>query len=172
MPTLLPVSELGRSCVFINETVDAPSDFDEGFNPVVPAGDPDGDIDSYYPMMTAMWPVAVTYRQSVADSAELMHRHGGATSLITWERNGEEEIFIALTGGGMDLRFDIAMAYICCGQLPPARLMSDLPSFAGSLSWRQRRVLACAPHVRDALTSMANSIADRANWLLRQASAA
>ena len=50
---------------------------------------------------------------------------------------------IALTGGGMNLAWDICAAYIAVGYLPPLHYLDSLPNFAGmTLTAKNRRVLA------------------------------
>jgi hypothetical protein len=57
-------------------------------------------------------------------------------------RDGETGF--ALTGGGMDLSWEICEAFVCCGYLPPVS-HCDLPDFAGlKLDERRQRVMdAC-----------------------------
>ena len=52
--------------------------------------------------------------------------HGGSVTLVTIH----DEPYIALTGGGMDLSWDICGAYVLLGFLPPLHFC-DLPHFAG-----------------------------------------
>ncbi len=43
----------------------------------------------------------------------------------------DDEYGLALTGGGMNLAWDIARAYVLLGYVPPATLYDNLPCFAG-----------------------------------------
>lgn len=85
--------------------------------------------DRYEPMMNVYWPVDLAYGVSPEEAAERIERFGGATSLV-WIESANTDA-IVLTGGGMDLSWDIAAAYICCGCIPPSRLLLNLPRFAG-----------------------------------------
>lgn len=94
------------------------------------------DSDSYYewkdgfePAMNFYWPVDLAYELDEETAAERIDKHAGATSLVWIER--VQSHAIVLTGGGMDLSWDICAAYICCGCVPPARLLLGLPRFAG-----------------------------------------
>lgn len=75
------------------------------------------------PMMNYAWPVACEADESTARAVY----DCGAVALVTID--GEPHI--ALTGGGMDLSWGIARAYVAASQLPPAVL--DLPIMAGNV---------------------------------------
>lgn len=78
--------------------------------------------DSFFPMMNSLWPVELAYNRSESEAAALMNRHAGSTSLITID--GDH--YIAMTGGGMDLSWHIAAAYVCCGCVPPLYILRNL----------------------------------------------
>lgn len=78
--------------------------------------------DSFWPMMNSLWPVDLAYRRSASEAARLMNLHAGATSLIEID----DQHYIALTGGGMDLSWHIAAAYVCCGCVPPLYILDGL----------------------------------------------
>lgn len=66
------------------------------------------------------------------------------------------ETGFALTGGGMDLSWDIATAYVECGFLPPAWIR--LPEFGGmTLNAHRRRII-------EACKRSAELMAERARW--------
>ena len=50
----------------------------------------------------------------------------------------DDKWFLALTGGGMDLSWDICRAYIALGYLPPVHF--ELPEFAGDV-WNEDKAL-------------------------------
>jgi len=55
---------------------------------------------------------------------------------------GLPEYGFALTGGGMDMSWDIAGAYVDLGFLPPTTVVSRLPEFAGdTLTERKARII-------------------------------
>lgn len=90
--------------------------------------------DSFYdwqqrfePAMNFYWPVNLAYGVSEEDAAALIDRHAGATSLVYIESFDTHAI--VLTGGGMDLSWDICAAYVCCGCVPPMELLEGLPEF-------------------------------------------
>jgi hypothetical protein len=96
--------------------------------------------DSFFPMMDSLWPVVLAYGRSEQTAADLMNRHGGATSLISID--GDD--FIAMTGGGMDLSWHLAAAYVCCGAVPPLRLLESLRGSPFMLSPTMNRAVAAA----------------------------
>jgi hypothetical protein len=125
--------------------------------------------DSFEPAMTFIWPCN-PYRISDQDAATLINELAGSTSLVTItppdDSSEDETQGIVLTGGGMDLSWDICAAYICCGQIPPVRLLSGLPSFAGhNMSPMAKAILECMDLAADALESRAQRLReDRARF--------
>jgi hypothetical protein len=98
--------------------------------------------DSYYPVMNYAWPVSMSYGgPSAEEAAALIDRFAGACTLVEFGEGhnpfGPEfasdtpEFAIALTGGGMDLSDHLAVAYLCCGCVPPERLLNGLDQFSG-----------------------------------------
>lgn len=90
--------------------------------------------DGFEPVMNYYWPVDLAYGVSPSAAAERIEQYGGATSLVYIE--SVNTYAIVLTGGGMDLSWDICAAYICCGCIPPSRLLLGLPHFAGGYGTR------------------------------------
>lgn len=155
MPKLLKNAALSPACITVSRTVGLPDMTDDtmdDWHAVLPATVDTDDADRFWPMMTALWPTNIHVDLTPEDAATLIDRHAGCTTLM----EGPDGFFIGLTGGGMDLSWDIAMAYICCGMLPPARIMLNLPGFdAGK---RARRVLSTAPRVARALRDKAANV--------------
>lgn len=83
--------------------------------------------DGFEPVMNGYWPVTLAYRLDAETAAARIDQYGGSTALV-WIESANTHAII-LTGGGMDLSWDICAAYICCGCVPPARLLLDLPRF-------------------------------------------
>ncbi len=82
-----------------------------------------------HPMMNYYYPFHLRYGADPSELQMKMFIEGGSTCLVMFE----EEPVIVLTGGGMDLSWDICLAYILCGNFPPVRFC-DLPDFAGQKS--------------------------------------
>lgn len=78
--------------------------------------------DSFDPMMNSLWPVDLAYGRGEAEAARLINLHAGSTVLVTID----DETYIAMTSGGMDLSWHIAAAYVCCGCVPPVRILENL----------------------------------------------
>lgn len=87
-------------------------------------------IDRFYPLYSASEEDAL----AVTGPLLLVQRDGG--------RNGSEW-GLALTGGGMDLTWEICEAYIALGYLPPAELC-DLPAMAGCGSSARDKLIMSA----------------------------
>lgn len=86
------------------------------------------------PMMNYYYPLP-DYRIDTDDAVKLA---GVCLCLVHFHGNGSDEdgielptYALALTGGGMDLSWDIAEAHMRLGYMPPA-FVCDLPNFAGS----------------------------------------
>lgn len=78
--------------------------------------------------------------------------------LIEWgDGSGHGGFALALTGGGMDLSWDICEAFMCLGELPPVKYAGDLPD-QGEYGARARYVLAGAR----------KSVRVAGNWLANQ----
>lgn len=83
----------------------------------------DGEFYADGPMMSWAWPV--TLRRSAEDAAESL------THLpVCIVEHTEHGTLLALTGGGMDLSWELCEAYIRLGLAPPIKLCS-LPRMAG-----------------------------------------
>lgn len=96
--------------------------------------------DGFFPMMNALWPVELAYGRSEAEAADLMNRHGGATSLISIDG----DYYIAMTGGGMDLSWHLAAAYVCCGAVPPLYILRSLSRSASDMRPAVTRAILAA----------------------------
>lgn len=98
------------------------------------------------PLMSYFYPINCDFRVKVGDKCEkisenhaqaILMAYGGAVCLV----QVDGEAGIALTGGGMDLSWDICEAYVLLGFLPPAHF--ELPEFAGQESSpRNLRIVA------------------------------
>jgi hypothetical protein len=79
--------------------------------------------------------------------------------------NADEEVYLALTGGGMDLSWEICEAYVRLGCLPPSHF--ELPAMAGKkLTERTALVLTAVERSNDVLTGWAQSRKERTSRLL------
>jgi hypothetical protein len=127
--------------------------------------------DSFQPMMNYAWPVSLAYGgPSLEEAVELVNRYAGACTLVSFSEGhnpfGPEfasdtpEYGIALTGGGMDLSDHIAVAYLCCGCVPPERILSGLDGFTGCA--RSGRLIAAADLLREAYGRAADYFLNRA----------
>jgi len=87
----------------------------------------------------------------------------------------EENYGLALTGGGMDMTWDIVAAYVALGQLPPIRFARNLPAMAGAgkSDEDRRSIAACLRSLRaeaENLTREANRLEENAaRWAIEGA---
>lgn len=82
------------------------------------------EYDNEGPMVNYRYPVGgltVSQAQAAVDDGAL-----AGLPLCLVEYDGEP--FLALTGGGMDLSWEICQAYVNLGYLPPVAFCSDLPN--------------------------------------------
>lgn len=56
----------------------------------------------------------------------------------------DDEVVLTLMGGGMDLSWDICLAYILADCLPPAHFASDLPEFYGMKLDKKHKIIIAA----------------------------
>lgn len=94
-------------------------------------------MDGFEPAMNYYWPVELAHDVGPEEAAENIDKFAGSTALV-WIKSADTYA-IVLTGGGMDLSWDIAAAYVCCGCIPPSRLLMNLLRFAGGLGARGAR---------------------------------
>lgn len=66
-----------------------------------------------------------------------------------------DEKYLALTGGGMDMSWDIVKAYANLGFAPPAHFCRDLPSFAGNRLTKDNK---------DAIEACRKSLSAQSEW--------
>lgn len=86
--------------------------------------------ENYRQQMTAVWPVSYLDK-SMRDIAEMLNEMNVAVAIAEIPECLEGELddyeaLIVMTGGGTDLSNDLAQAYLCCGQVPPAALMDGM----------------------------------------------
>lgn len=116
--------------------------------------------DGHQPVMNALWPCEPRYGMSDEDAATAIDRYAGATVLVTINNEQHHGLQgIAMTGGGMDLSWDLAAAYVCCGCIPPVRLLSDMPRYAGMrMDPMRAAILECMDLAADWMASRADSL--------------
>lgn len=97
--------------------------------------------DQWFPMMNYSYPLPRGVR-----STDLWHRVMSCTTVVVID--GED--YLALTGGGMDLTWEICEAYLNCGYWPPAHFAGRLPKMGGrGTSERDRMIInACRVSLR------------------------
>ena len=102
-------------------------DFSEGFAEKWDLGfnltDEEQESEEFYPMMNYIYPLPRGFKPSEEDKEKLNN-----TTIVCLM--DEEEYYLALTGGGMDLSWEICESYINLGFLPPKHFC-DLPRMAG-----------------------------------------
>lgn len=84
----------------------------------------DNQTDQFVPMMNYRYPLPDYGGVPEDDQFKLLD-----TCLVLVEFDGD--YFLALAGGGMDLSWEIARAYMLLGYLPPLHFVRDLPRYAG-----------------------------------------
>lgn len=115
--------------------------------------DDDGDEDGWTPMMNYAYPLPSGVR-----TGETWHRAMRCTTVV--EIGGES--YLALTGGGMDLSWEIVETYLRCGYLPPAYFARRLPRMGSrGASETDRAILeACRLSLRYVASCAAQGLED------------
>jgi len=129
------------------------------------------DYDAFVPMMNYIYPC----RQDLSEDQmrEIAERYNITFVRITDERCAEyDEIYMALTGAGMDFTWDIAAAYVMQGCLPPL-MFCRLPMYAGMrMNTERRKILAaCKESIRWAegtLRALKLELRKVRAWLIEQ----
>ncbi len=97
------------------------------------------------PMMSYRYPLPGFDDRDVMEAAEAIKDLPLCVVLY------DGEYALALTGGGMDLSWEICAAYVRLGYLPPVAYAGDLPRYSGG-----DRIPEILPECREALTVAAN----------------
>lgn len=120
--------------------------------------------DGFWPVMNAFWPCEVAYGLDDGVAAARIEAYAGPVTLVTVD--GDQGL--ALTGGGMDLSWNLAAAYVCCGQIPPLCLLAALPRYAGGPNVPRpvaEIILACLSKAADGLESRARRLREERDQL-------
>lgn len=97
--------------------------------------DCEGYISEAWPAMNYAYPIDTGRVGGIVEAAKLLYDL--PVCLVEWD--GEE--WLALTGGGMDLTWEICESYMRLGYLPPAHF-ADLPMYSGkTLTARNRWIV-------------------------------
>jgi len=82
--------------------------------------------EDFCPMMNYCYPLEDEFKQP--ENIKDILNEAGAITLI--RKTDNDRYYLALSGGGMDLSWDICRAYMLLGYLPPIRFC-ELPKFSG-----------------------------------------
>lgn len=97
--------------------------------------------EEFAPMMNYFYPIPGFDDKKLGDD-EIKGALSDAGSVTLIEKLDSGDKGLALTGGGMDLSWDICAGYINLGFLPPAHLCRNLPRFGGAtLTEGNKRVI-------------------------------
>lgn len=98
--------------------------------------------EEFTPMMNHFYLIPGFDDKELGDD-EIKEALSDAGSVTLVEKLDSEEKGLALTGGGMDLSWDICAGYINLGFLPPTHFCRDLPRFGGErLTEKSKQVIA------------------------------
>ena len=124
--------------------------------------------DSFAPMMNYLWPVHMVYGGSPSELATAIDKAGIAITLIELDDENKHgcDYGFALSGGGMDLSWHIATAYVLAGQVPPFVLMENLSRPCDAKGEMRELILGAAAHGEEAMKSRA----ERMHEAVRRAS--
>jgi len=120
------VKDLLCGCVsYVSQHLDARA-YGETYDIPFYMTDEENDNQDYIPMMNYCYPLE--YGFEVPDNIKEILDEAGAITLI--RKTDDDRYYLALSGGGMDLSWDICRAYMLLGYLPPL-IFCSLPRFAG-----------------------------------------
>ena len=112
------------------------------------------------PVMNYYYPIHIGWSGSIsAEDAQfiLSVNHLCLTVVHMMDDNVSDDYVLALTGGGMDLTWEICEAFCLLGQIPPSS-MSDVPDMSGrGMSKRDQWILACIKRGHEANIEQAKS---------------
>lgn len=109
----------------------------------------------FEPMMNSYWPVDLSHNTTPNQAAALIDQFAPVCTLICMRPDdGDDQYGIALSGGGMDLSDKIAIAYLCCGCIPPISLLTRLRGVIDA-----RTLAEVAPRLEEAYQRAAEYLA-------------
>jgi len=92
--------------------------------------------EEFIPMMNYRYPLPDFEERKLSDSKikKALNKAGAVTVVSDLDKEGYRGgSFLALTGGGMDLSWDIVKGYINLGYTPPSHFCRHLPKMAGKI---------------------------------------
>lgn len=113
-----------------------------------------GEISVEGPMMNYWYPVDIISEDNAAEAAFILRDLPLVVVMV------DDEWGIALSGGGMDLSWEICTAFVLLGMLPPVHF-SDLPRESDSLSPVRQYVLRAMLRSLEVMTNWQASSIDR-----------
>lgn len=148
------------------ECADAAEDEDERLDharDIFDAADRFGEWqEAHEPMMNFLWSVDLPYKADPEAIATALHEAGIAITLVELPEDwrGNESYAFALTGGGMNLAWHIAGAYVLAGECPPFQLLEDLPRPCDVSDALRDRIVDAARQAADAMRHRADRLAE------------
>lgn len=114
------------------------------------------DEDSYMPMMNYLYPLGENFEVSDDWKDKLV-----SMTIV----QVDEEFYLALTGGGMDMSWEICESYINLGYYPPTHFC-QLPHMAGWKETQRSRYIidCCNESIRVAISWLKGKRIDNEHW--------
>ena len=92
--------------------------------------------DDRFPVMNYLWPCEpLSCFVPIELAVSRLYKFAPDVTLVTVQDLGPVPAPVqglALSAGGMDLSWEIAAAYVCCGHIPPSTILFRLPHMVGS----------------------------------------
>ena len=157
-------NECGESIIYRPETADEPARWYHNLDDAEAVTDADDEHDAEpdddYRSDEREGPMMNYYYPCPIDDPEAAAKLIADLPLCIVQIDGDTTAF-ALTGGGMDLSWEICEAFIRCGHLPPFKYASELPRMAMTLDDDKRTVLAAARRTCNVVAGRAQSALGR-----------
>jgi hypothetical protein len=110
----------------------------------------------------------MNYRYQIDDDVYIYdsaHLIADLPLCLVQDHEEDDNVYLALTGGGMDLSWEICEAYVRLGYLPPSHF--ELPEMAGKkLNERNARILAAVERSNELLANWAHGRRERNERIL------
>ncbi|MBE3087249.1 MAG: hypothetical protein IMZ52_00585 [Actinobacteria bacterium] len=109
--------------------------------------------EDWFPMMNYRYPIPDFDEKHLSTKDIKKALQHVALTVVTDLKSDEK--YLALTGGGMDMSWDIVKAYANLGFAPPARFCRNLPSMAG---------MRLTPDNEEAIEACRKSLSYQSGW--------
>lgn len=119
----------------------------------------------YYPVSRHFWPLENFDEKTPVTKMLTALEKAGPVTIVNIHHNHTGGYFIGLTGGGMDLSWELVAAHVYLGYLPPLELCRDLPDMGKNYRKDSDDLVAACKETIYTMEKQLNLAKDKLNHL-------